>query len=178
MSEVAHDNWKNVKTIYRFHELVFYIWDNHLECFNRDTRDIELEASCSQIPYEQKTILCRVFTRRDNETGRVHGPWLSIMVSQLFTYQRRIQGGGVAPGARPPLKLGKIWFFGVKSWFFIRNTTQIFAPPSARRNFFKCAPPPLLEILDPPLCIVVSNSSWLMSKMVGALYETGTTYPL
>ena len=49
MSEVAHDNWKNVKTIYRFHELVFYIWDNHLECFNRDTRDIELEASCSQI---------------------------------------------------------------------------------------------------------------------------------
>ena len=35
-----------------------------------------------------------------------------------------------APGARP-LKLEKIWFFGVKSWFFTRNTPTIFAPPSA-----------------------------------------------
>ena len=33
-----------------------------------------------------------------------------------------------------------IWFFGVKSWFFTRNTQNIFAPPSTRRNFFKCAP--------------------------------------
>jgi hypothetical protein len=105
-TNAAHDNWKNVKTIYRFHELVFYIWDNHLECFNRDTRDIELEASCSQIPYEQKTILCRVFTRRDNETGRVHGPWLSIMVSQLFTYQRRIQGGGKMSNTDPTINRG------------------------------------------------------------------------
>jgi hypothetical protein len=40
-------------------------------------------------------------------------------------------------GADPPLK--KIWFFGVKSWFFTRNTPKMFAPPSARRNFFKCA---------------------------------------
>jgi hypothetical protein len=35
----------------------------------------------------------------------------------------------------------KIWIFGVKSWFFTRNTPKLFAPPSARRNFFKCAPP-------------------------------------
>jgi hypothetical protein len=34
----------------------------------------------------------------------------------------------------PPLKLEKIWFF---TW----NTPKIFAPPSARRNFFKCTPP-------------------------------------
>ena len=34
-------------------------------------------------------------------------------------------------------------FFGVKSWFFTRNTPKFFAPPSARRNFLKCAPPPL-----------------------------------
>jgi hypothetical protein len=31
----------------------------------------------------------------------------------------------------PPLKLEKISFFGVKSWFFTRNTPKIFAPPSA-----------------------------------------------
>ena len=68
------------------------------------------------------------------------------------------------------LKLEKIWFFCVKSWFFTRNTPKMFAPPSAigknmifwrkivifhtkypknfappsaRCNFFKCAPPPL-----------------------------------
>ena len=34
----------------------------------------------------------------------------------------------------------KIWFFGVKSWFFTRNTPTNFVPPFARRNFFKCAP--------------------------------------
>jgi hypothetical protein len=82
--------------------------------------------------------------------------------------QGRIQGGGAQPGARTPLKLekiwifwrkivilhmkypnnfarpppkiGKIWFFGVKSWFFTRNTPKIFAPPFARRNFYKCVP--------------------------------------
>jgi hypothetical protein len=42
----------------------------------------------------------------------------------------------------PPLKLEKILFFGLKSWFFTRNTPKMFAPPSARRNFCKCAPPP------------------------------------
>ena len=26
----------------------------------------------------------------------------------------------------------KIWFFGVKSWFFTRNTPKMFAPPSVR----------------------------------------------
>ena len=49
--------------------------------------------------------------------------------------------GGVCTQHVPPLKLEKIWFFGVKSWFFTRNTPTIFVPPSARRNFFKCAPP-------------------------------------
>ena len=41
-----------------------------------------------------------------------------------------------------PLKLEKIWFFGVKSWFFTRNTPKIFAPP-------KCAPPNLKSWIRP-----------------------------
>ena len=49
-------------------------------------------------------------------------------------------GGGGRPRRAPPLKLEKIWFFCVKSWFFTRNTPTNFAPPSARRIFFKCAP--------------------------------------
>jgi hypothetical protein len=48
---------------------------------------------------------------------------------------------GGAPGAPPPPNWKKIWFFGVKSWFFTRNTPKIVALPSARRNFFKCAHP-------------------------------------
>ena len=50
---------------------------------------------------------------------------------------------GGSRGAHPAhtlLKLEKIWFFGVKSWFFTRNTSANFAPPSARRNFFMYTP--------------------------------------
>jgi hypothetical protein len=60
------------------------------------------------------------------------------------------RGGSRREGAHPrraPLKLEKIWFFGVKSWFFTRNTPNIFAPTSARRNFFKC--PPTLPTWNP-----------------------------
>ena len=59
-------------------------------------------------------------------------------------------GGGGRTRRVPPLKLVKIWFFfGVNSWFFTRNTPKIFAPPSARRNFFKCAPPNLKAWIRP-----------------------------
>ena len=46
---------------------------------------------------------------------------------------------GADPGGAP-LKLEKISFFGVKSWFFTRNTPTIFSSPSAGRNFLKWAP--------------------------------------
>jgi hypothetical protein len=36
--------------------------------------------------------------------------------------------------------LETISFFGVKSWFFTRNTPTIFSSPSAGRNFLKWAP--------------------------------------
>jgi hypothetical protein len=42
---------------------------------------------------------------------------------------------------RASLRNWKNDFFGVKSWFFTRNTPNFFAPPFTRRNFFKCAPP-------------------------------------
>jgi hypothetical protein len=45
-------------------------------------------------------------------------------------------GGGRAPH----LKLEKIWFFWCKIVIFHTKYPKIFAPPSARRNFFKCAP--------------------------------------
>jgi hypothetical protein len=51
--------------------------------------------------------------------------------------------------SRLPPQSEKIRFFGVKSWFFTRNTPKMFAPPSARRNFFKCAPPNLKSWIRP-----------------------------
>ena len=50
-------------------------------------------------------------------------------------------GGGDPPPA--PLNWKKIWFVIVKSWFFTRNSPNMFAPPSARRALFLSAPPPL-----------------------------------
>jgi hypothetical protein len=55
-------------------------------------------------------------------------------------YQTEADPGGGGP---PPPKLKKIRFFGLKSWIFTRNTPKIFAPPSARRKFFKIQDPPL-----------------------------------
>ena len=49
------------------------------------------------------------------------------------------RGGGGAPGAPP--KIGKNMILWRKIViFFTRNAPNIFAPPSARRNYFKCAP--------------------------------------
>ena len=95
-----------------------------------------------------------------------HKQWCS---TNLFNHKNKyISGadsGGGAPGARPPLKLEKIWFFfGVKSWFFTRNTPKIFAPPSARRNFFNCDPLKLKSWIRPcisgsPGAVVIHNLS-------------------
>ena len=60
---------------------------------------------------------------------------------EYFTKSQRVfQTRGSAPGAPPPppLKLEDIWFF-------TRNTPNIFAPPSARRNFLSAPPPPNLK---------------------------------
>jgi hypothetical protein len=53
------------------------------------------------------------------------------IVRRVWRYSPRADQGRGAPGARPPpLKLEKIRFFCVKSWFFTRNTPKMFAPPS------------------------------------------------
>ena len=72
---------------------------------------------------------------------------LKFVVS-FFKFYLAIPGADSGGGA-PGLKLEKIWFFGVKSWFFTQIHPKIFAPPSARRNFFKCAPPNLKSWIRP-----------------------------
>jgi hypothetical protein len=59
--------------------------------------------------------------------------------------RRGSRGGGGRTRHVPPLKLEKIWFF----WVFTQNTPKIFAPPSARCNFFKSASPNLKSWIRP-----------------------------
>ena len=80
------------------------------------------------------------------------------------TTQGRIKGGRTRRAT--PLKWEKIRFFGVKSWFFTRNTQKNFAPPSAWRNFFKCAPSNLKPWIRPchrPLKYTPISDNWLCS---------------
>ena len=92
---------------------------------------------------------------------------ITTKISTSFRWSMLISFWIDVPGADPgdaPLKLEKIWFFGVKSWFFTRNTQKIFAPLSAQHNFFKCAPltwnpGSASEIHNPHLGLVVNESS-------------------
>ena len=117
----------------------------------------------------------------------------------MVQQQGRIQGGGGAHPARAPPKIGKkydflaqncdlsheippkcsrlppqlekIKFFGVKSWFFTRNTQKMFAPPSARRIFFKCAPLTLNPGSAPEqLCTTCSTSNIINNDLWLKLY--------
>jgi hypothetical protein len=67
----------------------------------------------------------------------------SFRRSMLISFGIDVPGadpwGRAHPARVPTLTLEKLWFFGVKSWFFTRNTPTIFAPPCARHTFFKCA---------------------------------------
>jgi hypothetical protein len=66
-------------------------------------------------------------------------------------------------GARAPPKIGKIiWFFGVKSWFFTRNTPKIIAPPSARRNFFYVRLPLTWNPGSAPVACTCIEWGWVM----------------
>jgi hypothetical protein len=73
-------------------------------------------------------------------------------------------GADTGGGARP-LKLEKIWFFGVKSWFFTRNTPKFSRLPPLGAIFFKSAPPNLKSWIRPcnqwlsPLMLWVRNST-------------------
>ena len=78
--------------------------------------------------------------------------WIVSIYLVCWTCHLHICRGGSRGGGAHP-KIGKIWFFGVKSWFFTRNTPTIFAPPSARHNFFKWAPSSLKSWIRPCTCI-------------------------
>lgn len=79
MSEGAHDKLKKVKTIYRFHKLVFDRGDSNLECFNRATQKYGLwQSILVRYHTREKRFLCLLsLTRRDNERRGVHVPWFS-----------------------------------------------------------------------------------------------------
>jgi hypothetical protein len=82
--------------------------------------------------FRVKTMVFRFFIE-----GRVEGVGGGFCNPQLLN-QGRIQGG--EHGALPP-KIGKDIIFLRKMVIFHTKYPKIFAPPSARRNFLKYAPP-------------------------------------
>ena len=84
----------------------------------------------------------------------------------------RIQRGADPEGGAPPppLKLVKIWFVGVISWFFTRNTPEIFAPPFARRNFLSAPPPPNLKSWIRPWYLSFQSMSIPYQYSCSAIY--------
>ena len=100
----------------------------------------------------QSLVLCVCFVDRSLSFF-----FLSIVLSVLprftdsdYPFQGRTQGRGGAPGARSP-KIGNNMIFWRKIVIFHTKYPKIFAPPSARRNFFKCAPHNLKSWIRPCL---------------------------
>ena len=90
-----------------------------------------------------------------------------IHIPSVYEFARYIWSrGGFRGGGRtrraPPLKLEKIWFFWRKIVIFHTKYPKIFTPPSARRNFFKCAPPPNLKSWIRPCDLL--NVIWISLK--------------
>jgi hypothetical protein len=79
----------------------------------------------------------RIPGRRARLQGRIQGGAHKIGKNMIFWRKIVIFHTKYPKNFRASLCIWKKSdFFGVKSWFFKRNT------PSARRNFFMCAPPP------------------------------------
>ena len=64
----------------------------------------------------------------------------------------------------PPPKIGKIWFVGIKSWFFTRNTPKISRLPLFTAIFLS-APPLTWNPGSPLVCIIIwwMRPSWSWS---------------
>ena len=74
MSQVAHDNWTWLQTIYMFFKLVFDTRDNSLEYFNRA---IQNYGSWQLVQVRYRTRVKRLFSllsfeRKDNERRGIH----------------------------------------------------------------------------------------------------------
>ena len=88
--------------------------------FNRQGKSENLEKNVSSQTYKPWIVT-------DWQCNNV---WLYAWTAQE-NLRNTLTWGGAHPARVPRLKLEKIWSFGVKSWFFTRNTPTIFAPPSA-----------------------------------------------
>ena len=87
----------------------------------------------------------------------------------FFAYNRDFLHEIPPKKLRLPPQLEKIWFFGVKSWFFTWNTPKISMPPSSRHNFFKCTPltwnPVSAPVVCPPLIRVNLTKDLILDKV-------------
>ena len=75
-----------------------------------------------------------------------------VIYCHLCRQQGRIQGG---VGHRSTQKFEKIWFFGVRSWFFHTKYPKMVCASLRSAQFFKVRPPPNLKSWIRPWTIYV-----------------------
>ena len=105
---------------------------------------------------------------------------LKILLVLSGTCRGGSRGGGRTRRPAPPPKIGiNMIFLALNRDFFTRNTPKIFAPPSARRNCFKCGPPNLKSWIRPWLGIYCDqnyNHIWNNCVNTDKYYLTLTSY--
>ena len=122
----------------------------HICCIRSTALIVEWGHVCSRI-WNKLTISTRI-TGADSggaHPARTPPPHLKLEKIWFFGVKSWFFTRNTSKIFAPPSAIEKIGFFGVKSWFFTRNTPKFFTPPSARRNFFKCAPPNLKSWIRP-----------------------------
>jgi hypothetical protein len=177
-------------TLQLYHEQVTYLnvsWTSYipynyimnklhtLQLYHEQVTHLTTISWTSYIPYSYIMNKLHTLQLYHEKVTYLNVSWTSYIP---YSYRGGSRGGG-APGAPPPppLKSEKIWFFGVKSWFFTRNTPKIFAPPSARCIFFKCAPPNLKSWIRPSAISWTSYIpyNYIMNKLHTLMYHDQVT---
>ena len=132
--DIAH-NWTQLSLLH-----IYIVFHNRWYAF-RLTRQISLLEQELLILLEQmgsSSVLVElvVFSRKFSvysDLSTIVCPFVTFRFAIIIVYR------GGSRGCAPHLKLEKIWLFCVKSWFFTRNTPNIYAPRYARRGYFACA---------------------------------------
>ena len=131
----------------------------HRHKFIKYEKRLRKEGNMPRLTYQAKSLpLQREFVRVALPSVRSNGPTDPLHISCICSIWKILhfysRGGSRGGGG---LKLEKIWLFGVKSWFFTRNTPTIcLSPPPNLTSWIRPCIPLSLWIHQSPL----SSTRW------------------